>query len=80
MSQQHWSETEKGKEFIQSAFKAANLPEVNKNQLETGTYTNQEIAKMFNDPRDFMVALMRLPHGGGKASRRSILSFAVDLR
>ncbi|MFZ5424294.1 MAG: hypothetical protein ACOZAO_00685 [Patescibacteria group bacterium] len=77
---QHWTETEKGKQLIESAFKAANLPEVQENELETGTYTNMQIAKMFDDPAELISLLMALPKGGGNASRRSILSFAVEMR
>ncbi|HEY4505423.1 MAG TPA: hypothetical protein VJG67_01915 [Candidatus Paceibacterota bacterium] len=65
--------------FVESAFKAANLPDVPKDELETGTYTNRQIADNFRQrPIEFMSLLMDLPDGSD-ASRRSILSFAVDL-
>lgn len=66
-------------EFVESAFKAARLPEVEENQLETGTYTNAQIAEKVGDPFRLMQLLMALPEGGGDASRRQILSFAVDM-
>lgn len=73
------SEDNKWEAFVEAAFKAAGLPEVAEEELEVGTYTNQQIAERFrSDPMRLMTLLMQLP-GGGPASRRSILSFAVDL-
>lgn len=72
---------EKWDKFVESAFAAANLPEVPEDQLEVGTYTNRQIAERFRDnPMGLLALLMQLPKGGGAASRRSILSFAVDMR
>ena len=75
----HWSKSEKGQKLIKSAFESAKLPEVEKSQLETGTYTNQQVAEKCGDPAILVSLLMKLPINGGNASRRSILSFAVDL-
>ncbi|MFC1598842.1 hypothetical protein ACFL2U_02470 [Patescibacteria group bacterium] len=73
-----WLDSEKGKELFEKAFETAGLPEVEERDLETGTYTNQQIAEKFDDPKDLLVLLMKLP-GGDPASKRSILSFAVDM-
>lgn len=71
---------EKWDKFVESAFANANLPEVSEDQLETGTYTNRQIAERFRDePLRLLGLLMSLPEGGGAASRRSVLSFAVDM-
>ncbi len=65
--------------LVAKAFKAAELPEVTKDQLEAGTYTNLEIAEKFRGDRMRLVMLlMNLPQAGGHASMRSILSFAVE--
>ncbi|MBM4401831.1 MAG: hypothetical protein FJ044_01140 [Candidatus Cloacimonetes bacterium] len=70
---------EKWGEFVAAAFKAAGLPEVAEEELEVGTYTNRQITERFrNDPLRLISLLMQLPDGN-PASRRSILSFAVDL-
>lgn len=74
----HWSTTERGKKFVESAFKAADLPEIDEANLELGTYTNQQIAEKINKPESLLALLMNLS-GGDNASRRSILSFAVDM-
>ena len=73
----HWSETETGKELVEKAFKAVDLPEVDEKDLEPGTYTNRQLAKMIAGPGSLVVLLMRLP-GNDPASKRSILSFAVE--
>jgi len=72
---------EKWQKLVNSAFEAAKLPEVTEDQLETGTYTNAQIAeKMRDKPVKFLSLLMDISQmGGGNASRRSILSFAVDM-
>lgn len=75
----HWSETEKGRQLVEETFAAAKLPEVDENELETGTYTNVQIARKCDDPLNLVIILMNLPEDGGNASRRSILSFAVDM-
>ncbi len=74
----HWSTTQKGKEFIEAAFKAANLPEVKETDLEPGTYTNQQIAEKVDNPEKLLALLMGLP-GNDRASKRSILSFAIEM-
>ena len=66
--------------FVDSAFKAAKLPEVSPDMLEAGTYTNAQIAEKFRDnPFGLMVLLMKSSELGGEAERRSIISFAVDI-
>ena len=74
-----WLNTEKGQEFFKKAFETAGLPEVKEEDLETGTYTNRQIAEKCADPKDLLVLLMKLP-GGDPASKRSILSFAIDMQ
>ena len=74
----HWSSTEKGKEFIERAFRAADLPEVNEADLEPGTYTNQQIAEKVKNPVELLALLMNLP-GDDRASNRSVLSFAAEM-
>ena len=71
---------EKWEEFVEAAFKAADLPEVEEDRLETGTYTNAQIAeKLRDDPMKLMSLLMQIENMGGYAKKRSILSFAVDM-
>lgn len=74
----HWSTTKRGKKFVESAFKAADLLEIDEANLELGTYTNQQIAEKIDKPERLLALLMNLP-GSDNASRRSILSFAVDM-
>jgi len=71
----------KWQKFVESAFKTAKLPEVKEEELEIGTYTNAQVAEKFrDDPLGLLKLLMGLSKmGGGNASRRSILSFAVDM-
>jgi hypothetical protein len=71
----------KYQEFVTKAFIAAGLPEVEEHQLETGTYTNAQIAeKMRGDPRKLLSLLMGVSNmGKSQAEKRSILSFAVDM-
>jgi len=72
-------EEEKWVAFVGAAFKAANLPDVPEDQLETGTYTNRQIADKFrSNPARLLGILMDLP-GGNDASKRAILSFVVDM-
>ena len=73
-----WLKTEQGQKLFEEMFKAADLPEVEESDLEPGTYTNQQIAEKFGDPKDLILLLMKLPQGVGNASKRSTLSFAVD--
>ncbi|KKS17365.1 MAG: hypothetical protein UU77_C0001G0025 [candidate division WWE3 bacterium GW2011_GWC1_41_7] len=80
MTQQHWYDTEEGRKFADSAFKAAGLEEPIGVPLETGTYSNEEIARKFDDPRKFLVFLMHLENmGGSEASKRSIASITIDM-
>lgn len=70
----------KWQQFVETAFKAAGLPEVTENQLEPGTYTNAQIAeKMRGKPTKLLALLMQVSKTGGVAEKRSILSFAVDM-
>lgn len=70
---------EKWELFVEKAFAAADLPEVPVDMLEAGTYTNTQIAEKFRqDPVGLVALLMALPKNGSVASRRSILSFAVE--
>ena len=71
---------EKWNEFVEKAFEAAGLPEVSEDQLETGTYTNAQVAEMYrNDPTRLLSLLMGVSNLGNPAEKRSILSFAVDM-
>jgi len=70
----------KWQKFVESAFKAAGLPEVTADQLETGTYTNAEIAEKFRgNPIELLNLLMGVSNQGGPAEKRNILSLAVDM-
>ena len=75
----HWSETDLGRALVAIAFETANLHEVDENELEIGTYTNAQVAVKCSSPTQLVALLMKLPDGGGNASRRSVLSFAVDM-
>jgi len=67
-------------DFVTVAFEAAKLPEVARNELEAGTYTNAEIAeKLRADPERLMSMLMDVSKMGSPSAKRSILSFAVDM-
>ena len=46
--------------------------------LEPGTYTNQQIAEKAGGPVELVHLLLGLPEHIDQASKRSILSFAVD--
>lgn len=72
-----WFDTEKGKELIEKAFETAGMPEVEEAELEPGTYTNLQLAQKAGSPEKFVTLLMKLPDGS-PASKRSILSFAVE--
>jgi hypothetical protein len=67
--------------LVEASFKAAGLPEVDEKDLETGTYTNAQIAeKLRGNPMKLVQLLMSLDAmGGDVATKRSILSFAVDM-
>ncbi len=77
MSQDNMEWQEIGKK----AFEAAGLPEIPEHLLEIGTYTNAQMIEMFRDePGELLLLLMRVSLLGTKAvSKRSILSFAVDM-
>ncbi len=67
-------------EVAKTAFINAGIPEVEKEELETGTYTNAEmIEKMRTNPSKLLHLIMRVSEMGDAASKRSILSFAVDM-
>ncbi len=73
-------EQKKWQNFVETAFKAADLPEVTEDQLEAGTYTNAQIAeKLRADPLKLISLLMGVSTLGGCAEKRSVLSFAVDM-
>jgi hypothetical protein len=74
----HWSQTSQGYKFWQEAFKVANLPDIPSEQLETGTHSNAEIARLCPNAKALLLLLMQLPKGGSRASARSVLSFTVD--
>ncbi len=62
-------------EFVKSQFEAAGLPEVDPSQLETGTYTNAQIAEKFRGrPEELRALLNRVPRTGNEAEKRNILS------
>ncbi len=70
----------KWQKFVETSFKAAGLSEVDQSQLETGTYTNAQIAeKLRDDPQKLLSLLMNVSNMGNEAEKRSILSFAVDM-
>ncbi len=71
----------KYQQLVEKSFEAAGLPEVDVKDLETGTYTNAQIGeKLRSNPLKLVQLLMRLSViGGDVASKRSILSFAVDM-
>ena len=74
------NQEEKWQQFVSAAFSAAKLPEVTPDQLETGTYTNVQIAdKLRDDPLRLTALLMKVENVGSNVSKRSILSFAVDI-
>ena len=73
-----WLNSEVGKVIFEEAFEKAGLPEIDENDLEVGTYTNRQIAEMFNDPVALTALLMMLPDND-HASKRSILSFTVEI-
>lgn len=72
---------EKWHKFVEALFKTANMPEVTVDQLEAGTYTNAQIAeKLRESPLELMSLVASVSElGGGDASRRQVLSFAVDM-
>jgi predicted RNase H-like nuclease len=73
-----WQDTEVGKKFIVKAFADAGMPEVEKSNLEPGTYTNEELAGFFTDSLDLWHALHQLRFQADPTVKRSILSFAVE--
>ena len=75
-----WYDTEQGKSLIKSAFDDAGMPEVTKDQLEVGTYTNADLATFFSDPMDFLMMAMKMSGSvASPTSKRSIMSFAVEM-
>ncbi|MBI2121915.1 MAG: hypothetical protein HYT98_02225 [Candidatus Sungbacteria bacterium] len=72
-----WLDTEKGQEFFKKAFEVADLPEVDGDVLEQGTYTNRQIAEKAGSPEKLLSLLMNV--SGDRATKRSILSFAVEM-
>lgn len=73
-----WLDTDEGKELVEETFAAAGLPEVDESELEAGTYTNRRLAEMAGGLTKLLGLLVRLP-GNDPASKRSILSFAVEM-
>lgn len=66
--------------FVESVFKAANMPEVEVDKLEAGTYTNAQIAqKLKANPERLFSLLAQVTNMGSPAEKRSVLSFAVDM-
>lgn len=66
--------------LVHKSFVAAGLTEVDEKDLESGTYTNAQIAMaLINDPMKLVQLLMDVEHIGNQAEKRSILSFAVDI-
>ena len=70
---------EKWQDFVDKAFKVIDLPEVDTEDLEVGTYTNAQIAEHFRKNSLGLVSLLDKLPGSSVASRRSILSFVVDM-
>ena len=76
---EHWYDNEKGKEFAEAAFKAAGIEEPKGVSLEPGTYSNEQIARKFSNPLQFLGFMKQIGDmGGSEASKRSIASFAID--
>lgn len=70
----------KWQRFVTTAFKAAELPEIAEDQLETGTYTNAQIAeKLRDDPMKLLSLLMGVSRMGSHLDKRSMLSFAIEI-
>lgn len=78
-TENQWWETDHGKKLMAAAFEAAELPEVDETDLEIGTYTNLQLAEKSGSPEKLLMLLMRLPREINSASRRSIMSFAVEM-
>ena len=65
--------------FVKIAFNAVGLPDVPSDILETGTYTNMQIAERFRtQPAQLLDLLQQLPKNNPAVSR-GILSFRVDM-
>ena len=73
-----WLNTDDGRNLFEKVFEAAGLPEVEEKDLEPGTYTNLQLAEMARSPEKLLALLMKVP-GNDPASKRSILSFAVEM-
>jgi hypothetical protein len=74
-----WCETDEGKAYVKKAFKNAGMPEVERKDLEAGTYTNEDLAAFFPNKDAFWHALNQLRFSNDPRSKRSILSFAVEM-
>ena len=74
-----WHETEEGQAFIKKAFENAGMPEVEAKDLEPGTYTNVQLAAFFPTQDEFWHALNQLRFNNDPWSKRSVMSFAVEM-
>jgi hypothetical protein len=74
-----WYETDEGKAFIKIAFENAGMPEVDIKDLEPGTYTNDQLAAFFSTQDEFWHALNQLRFNNDPWSKRSVLSFVVEM-
>lgn len=68
------------KAVVEEAFDAAGLPEVLESELEAGTYTNAQFMKAMADDLGVLLGYIKqLPSLDSAASKRSTLSFAVEM-
>ncbi len=74
-----WYETPDGQERVKKLFAAAGMPEVPKEDLEPGTYTNEELAAFFASGDELWHALNQLHRHADPVTKRSILSFAAEI-
>lgn len=76
----HWYDTKDGRSLADAAFKQAGLEEPKGVALETGTYSNEQIARKFEDSLMLLYFLMQISKlNSSEASKRSVASFALDL-
>ncbi|PJE50699.1 MAG: hypothetical protein COV29_03115 [Candidatus Yanofskybacteria bacterium CG10_big_fil_rev_8_21_14_0_10_36_16] len=73
----HWSETKKGRLLGMTAFAIVDLPEVKEENLEKGTYTNKQIARMCETPQKLMTLLKGLPTTATHKKLRIIISSRI---
>ena len=76
----HWFDTKNGKALATIVFKITGLVESEGTKRETGTLSNETIARRFDNPVAFLKFMMRLyDTRSSEAEARSIASLATDL-